>query len=207
MHSTTKALKRVLRAEIKPKLTALPSEIIQAESNKVLATLLVHPTYLASRRVSVYISMPGEIVTRSLVRDIFNSGKTLYVPRWHADAMEMVRLDSWVDYLSLPHNRWGIPEPGHDEPREEALESEGLDLIVMPGVAFDAERNRLGHGKGYYDRYLARCAKWADEQGRPQPRTVALALEAQILENGRIPTDETDVRPDIVISSSVVLSA
>ena len=61
--------------------------------------------------------------------------------------MQMVRINSLADYESLPINRWGIPEPTWEEKREEALES-GLDLVIMPGLAFDRTKARLGHGKG-----------------------------------------------------------
>lgn len=62
-----------------------------------------------------------------------------------------------ADIESWPKNKWGIPEPpkgGH--PRLEALDEESdLDLFIVPGLAFDKERGRLGQGAGFYDRYLA----------------------------------------------------
>ncbi|RUS19096.1 hypothetical protein BC937DRAFT_87996 [Endogone sp. FLAS-F59071] len=157
------------------------------------------------------------------------SDKACYVPRWGKDEMEMVRLESWEDYLSLPVNRWNIPEPSHDQVRDNALDNGGLDLIIMPGLAFDITRNRLGHGKGYYDRYLTKCNEWARATGRLRPRTaawliddklcgwplpfhftaistVALALEAQMLEADQIPTDETDHKPDLIITAERVVS-
>lgn len=63
--------------------------------------------------------------------------------------MTMVKLNSWEDFLSLPVNKWNIPEPPADQVREDALDKQGLDLIIVPGVGFDVEGNRIGHGRGY----------------------------------------------------------
>jgi len=73
----------------------------------------------------------NEIQTQTIINDIFEKGKTCFVPRWCPDSMEMVKLHSLKDYLSLPVNRWNIAEPSHDEEREIAVQ---LDMIVMPGM-------------------------------------------------------------------------
>jgi 5-formyltetrahydrofolate cyclo-ligase len=94
--------------------------------------------------------MDGEINTRDLIRNIFETNKACYVPCFTGSAtMTMVKLKSWEDFLSLPVNKWNIPEPAADEVREDALDEQGLDLIIVPGVGFDAEMNRIGHGRGY----------------------------------------------------------
>ena len=68
---------------------------------------------------------------------------------------------------------------------------EEIDLVILPCVGFDAENNRLGHGGGYYDRYLLRC---------PQAKTVCAAFEAQRLE--RVTADRFDVKPDIIVTEA-----
>ncbi|CAG8668603.1 18266_t:CDS:2, partial [Gigaspora rosea] len=75
---------------------------------------------------------------------------TCYVP-------QMVKLESLNDYSSLKVNKWNIPEPDHDQNRDIATQ---LDLILMPGLAFELNRNRLDHGKGYYDKYLTKYRQW-----------------------------------------------
>jgi len=82
-------------------------------------------------------------------------------------------------------SNWGIPEP--PATREEALIG-GLDLLVLPGLAFDQKGRRLGRGRGYYDRYCTRlnCSK------------IALAFREQILDD--IPTDDSDILMDDVVS-------
>ena len=107
----------------------------------------------------------GEINTLAIANDILASGKKLYVPFWNVSSssqMDMVRIINKQDLESLPLDKWGIPSPkeeyGHPPMRrEKALDDAKLDLILVPGVAFDAACRRLGHGKGYYDRYITRC--------------------------------------------------
>jgi 5-formyltetrahydrofolate cyclo-ligase len=145
-------------------------------------TLLSMPEYKAARRISVYLSMPGgEISTSGIVRDALGQGKKVFIPYTYnlsepkADQpksiMDMVELQSMSDFESLEADKWDIPTPSKDSISSRANcfggkgitngdtndVSEGLDLIVMPGMAFDSLFGRLGHGKGFYDYFLARC--------------------------------------------------
>ncbi|CAG8572408.1 220_t:CDS:2, partial [Diversispora eburnea] len=124
--------KSAIREEMRNLLKQIPIDIIERESAIVSDKVLTSKEYL--------------------------NNKICYVPRWNKDAMEMVRLLSYQDYISLPVNRWNIPEPSHDNNYE-------------IGLAFDLQRNRLGHGKGYYDKYLAKCKNWAKENNRQLPKT------------------------------------
>ncbi|SPO26508.1 related to 5-formyltetrahydrofolate cyclo-ligase [Ustilago trichophora] len=126
-----------------------------------------------------------------------------------ATDMVMLRLRDVEEYESMEKNRWGIREPAltyaDGTLREEALDEttggDGLDLILAPGVAFDQTGGRLGHGKGYYDRYLTRAEEWAKRRGMQGPVTVALALREQLLPSSeRVPADERDRVLDGIIS-------
>ena len=121
----------------------------------------------------------GELSTGIIVKDAFRSNKEVFVPyidkkegpaqRLPTSVMEMVALESDNDYECLRPDAWGIPSVLEDSvqrrrrvlSREDKLEhgvdeTETLDMIVMPGVAFDRGLRRLGHGKGFYDDFLAR---------------------------------------------------
>ena len=72
-----------------------------------------------------------------------------------SNRMDMVRLYDMEDYDKLPVTKWNIKQPAEDEEREEALDAEeGLDLILIPGLAFTQGGARCGRGRGYYDTYL-----------------------------------------------------
>jgi 5-formyltetrahydrofolate cyclo-ligase len=140
------------------------------------------PEYKAAQKISVYLSMPGgEISTSGVVRDALDQGKKVFIPYTYSlsspaegqpkSIMDMVELQSMNDFESLEPDKWGIPTPSKDSISSRANcfggtgvtygemtnVSEGLDLIVMPGMAFDSDFGRLGHGKGFYDYFLTRC--------------------------------------------------
>lgn len=143
------------------------------------------PEYKAAKRISVYLSMPsGEISTAGIVHDALGQGKQVFIPYTYKPAspkdgqpksiMDMLELKSIDDYESLKPDPWGIPTPSEDSissranafggtgrtqgnvPENATVEG-GLDLIIMPGMAFDSSFGRLGHGKGFYDYFLYRC--------------------------------------------------
>ncbi|KAI8054847.1 5-formyltetrahydrofolate cyclo-ligase [Thamnidium elegans] len=105
---------------------------------------------ISTQELSAQCDMPTcEIMTKNIILHLLNSDKNCFIPRCTKNTMDMVRITSVGDFESLPLNRWSIPEPPLDQERENALDGAGLDLILVPGVAFDKNKNRIGHGKGY----------------------------------------------------------
>jgi 5-formyltetrahydrofolate cyclo-ligase len=134
------------------------------------------PEYQNAGRVGIYLSMPkGEICTGAIVRDAFAHHKQVFVPYLYKapvkdqekpqSVMDMVSLHSSNDWECLNRDAWGIPTVakssvvgrqrilGDDESDNKTKK---LDMIIMPGVAFDSGLSRLGHGKGFYDYFLQR---------------------------------------------------
>ena len=111
--------------------------------------------------------------------------------------MDMVRLLDMEDYDSLPRTKWNIKQPDENDEREEALDNDGggLDLILIPGLAFTRDGDRCGRGKGYYDTYLQK----AQTKLGMIPTTVALAFKQQIKD--KVPTDDHDMKIDVVLFS------
>ena len=212
----------------------------------MLDTLFSLPEYQATRRISVFLSMPfGEISTGTIVRDAFHRQKKVFVPYIHrmstgaegqsTPIMDMLSLHSIEDYESLKPDGWGIPSLDTEtvSHRENYLDRRsdgdlGLDMVVMPGLAFDTGLGRLGHGKGYYDRFLHRYHEGAASKnptGAKMPflgtqasssihhvkadfstLKVALALKEQILPRGQnVPTDQTDWPVDALIAGDGTL--
>ncbi|CAO3608293.1 unnamed protein product [Cunninghamella echinulata] len=203
MTTSLKILKRNLRKEMDVLLNKVNRTSIKSQSEQVYKKLIQLEEFKFSKNISIYISMPTcEIETRSIIQHILESDKNCFIPRCTKDNMDMVKLSSWDDYLSLPINKWNIPEPPLDQLRENALDNEGLDLILVPGVAFDTEKNRIGHGKGYYDRYLLKCKDWTSTKNKPMVKTVALSLNEQIIDLGKIPLEETDQKLDVILTAN-----
>ncbi|KAB0804161.1 hypothetical protein PPYR_01131 [Photinus pyralis] len=187
------AAKSALRKTVQGKLALVSRDEKKIQSEKVLTKLFKLPAFVRSQRVSVYLSTEDEISTEPIIRRIFESRKACYVPRYHKNQMEMVKLHSMEDWETLPLTKWNIKQPRLAEQRENALDTGGLDLVIVPGVAFTADGDRMGHGKGYYDTFLRHLY---DTQSKP-PITVALAFKEQVL--NEVPLQEHDVKIDLIL--------
>ncbi|XP_027707194.1 5-formyltetrahydrofolate cyclo-ligase [Vombatus ursinus] len=187
--------KRNLRAEMKQRLRAIGAEERLRQSRLLTEKVIAHSKYQESQRISVFLSMEDEIETEEIIKDIFQRGKTCFIPRYKfkSNYMDMVKLFSAEEIFSLPKTSWNIHQPRDDEVREEALSTGGLDLIFVPGLGFDKQGNRLGRGKGYYDTYLKHCVQYQERK----PYTIALAFKEQIC--GAVPVGENDMKIDEVL--------
>ncbi|XP_076984656.1 5-formyltetrahydrofolate cyclo-ligase isoform X2 [Tamandua tetradactyla] len=193
--AAVRSAKQSLRAELKQRLRALSAEERRRQSRLLTEKVIAHSQYQKSKRISIFLSMPDEIDTEEIIKDMFQRGKTCFIPRYQfqSNHMDMVRLASPEEISSLPKTSWNIHQPGEDEVREEAFSTGGLDLIFMPGLGFDKQGNRLGRGRGYYDAYLRRCLQhWG-----VKPYVLALAFKEQICL--QVPVDENDVQVDEVL--------
>lgn len=132
-----------------------------------------------------YMATPEEADLTAFHAWAEGEGKTLAFPvsgpDGHMEAYVPHGPDSWE------RGRYGIPAPIPERSRR--VDPGELDAVVLPCVGFDAAGNRLGHGGGYYDRYLPRC---------PQARRILVAFEAQRLET--VATEPTDRRMDVIVT-------
>lgn len=174
--------KASLRKHIKQTLSTLTPAQIITQSTLAQQAIISHPRYRSAQRVGIYLSMPrGEAQTDLLVQNALQAGKSVFVPHLHKPdptekrkVMEMLKLESTE---GLGRDAWGIPTLTEVDGRENVLEGEeDLDVIVVPGVAFDRAGNRLGHGAGFYDRFLERG--WGKESLRRKPFLGACELES-----------------------------
>ncbi|KAJ9087377.1 hypothetical protein DSO57_1033874 [Entomophthora muscae] len=189
------ALKANVRREIKAKLSTLSNSYVKEQSLNICNRLFDLPVFHQSCNVSVYLSMPSmEVQTTGILYRLLEKGNKCFVPKCSGQTMDMLQILDGEDFASLPLNTWNIPEPDVSKSRKSVFdEPSGLDLIIMPGLGFDVDRNRIGHGKGYYDKFLhqyhAKFGKY--------PLMVGLALPEQLIDN--VPCDELDVKLDYII--------
>ncbi|XP_071776958.1 5-formyltetrahydrofolate cyclo-ligase [Centroberyx gerrardi] len=191
-----RAAKQALRKEIKRRVAALSDQEKLRQSQVISQKLFRHPKYAGCERIAVFLSMHDEVRTEEIIQDLFKQGKTCFIPKYQTNSshMDMLKLNSLQDMEALPLTSWNIRQPADDDStREEALDTGGLDLILMPGLGFDRSGKRLGRGKGFYDTYLERCIR----HPRGKPYTIALAFKEQLCPE--IPIDDNDVLIDEIL--------
>ncbi|CCL98229.1 uncharacterized protein FIBRA_00223 [Fibroporia radiculosa] len=208
------AHKAALRKAMSISLRSLSPSDLHHQSQIIVDRVLASPLFLHSKNVSCYLSMPtGEVETSALASAILRAGKTLFVPKIDVAAsgrMDFLKVYGEEDLRTFPAGAWGIKEPAYEfngQRRSSALEegSEQLDLVLVPGVAFDRSLSRLGHGKGYYDRFISSYSSSKSADGLKKPLLVALALREQILEAGQVPTALHDCKMDVIIGPEEVI--
>uniref|UniRef100_A0A1B0D5I9 5-formyltetrahydrofolate cyclo-ligase n=1 Tax=Phlebotomus papatasi TaxID=29031 RepID=A0A1B0D5I9_PHLPP len=182
----------------KARLEAMIPEGRDSQSKAITAKVLALPEFKAAQRISIYLSTDAEVNTVEILKEMFHQKKEVYVPTYHKNVMEMVKLKDFADYESLPMTSWKIKQPKWSDNRESALDSGGLELILMPGVAFTESCGRCGHGMGYYDKFLARLI---EKSGRDNVKLIAVAFKEQLVPDDELPMDATDVRLDAVITA------
>ncbi len=175
--------KRNIRKQILLERDRLSKEQRILEEEYVTQKVLTHQWYLNATDFLVFKSYGSEISTKSMISKALRDGKRVYLPRVLADGehMEFFRIESPSD---VGNGYRGILEPkGKEMFQYEACKKEQV-LMIMPGVAFDQEGNRIGYGKGFYDRYLSK------KEGL---RTIAVAFRCQMVE--KIEKDPHDIKP------------
>lgn len=145
--------------------------------------------YKNGENIFVYIGFNSEIDTKIFINEALKDRKRIYVPKVIGREMILIKINSLENLVT---NKYGILEPIGDK---SDLDVNNLDLIIMPGVAFDRNGNRIGYGGGYYDRFL--------EGENIHCKRVALAYDFQILDN--IESEEHDIKVNYIISEKRVL--
>ena len=164
---------------MKQTLGEMPPEERREKSALIAARFLSSPEYAAARVVFFYRSTSEEVDTTRLIGQALLDGKRVLLPRIQGEKMELVPF-----YAGDPtqKNQFGIEEPVGK------ASDEAPDLAVVPLVAFDRARRRLGRGKGFYDRFLRGFSGMS----------VALAFCCQECDN--VPADGLDVSPEVILT-------
>ena len=183
MYNGAKAEKQRIRHEIRMISKGLSPEYRQEASREITRKVLDLPSWKTAKTVMAFRSMPEEPDTQTLLGTALREGKTLLLPRC-LDAQRMAALPV-KDMEELRPGRLGIQEPPMPE---EGMDLPEPDLILVPCMAAAPNGIRLGHGAGYYDRFLA----------EHPAQTVCLCFRALLRSD--LPAEETDIPVDFVIS-------
>jgi len=201
--------KQVLRKEIRSRLKNLTQDQVEEQSLQVWERLFQLPAYQDAKSVGLFLSMPrGEIKTEAALRHAASQQKAIYVPQvgknFEQADMELLQVplstdQSKIFYHDWPRNKWGIPEPPDSIMPLPVAQPGDIDVLVVPGLAFDKNGNRCGQGKGYYDRFIERMCH---DTVNP-PLLVSVGLDCQLTEF--VPHQDYDRRMDIVLLPSEII--
>ena len=173
--------KKILRQTIRQKKREMTEEQIVAAGLRLAEKFCATEQYRNARTIYGYLPYNQEVRTVPMLEQALADGKRVAVPKVYGDEMKFIYM---TDLSLVEKSDMGIPEPVADGP-------EGDDptaLVLMPGLAFTVNGDRMGYGGGYYDKFLAR---------EPEHPTVALCYEFQMVES--LPTQDHDIPVDLVL--------
>ena len=170
----------------------MPAEARRAASVAILARVCSMPAYVRANVVLAYMGFGTEIETNAFFERIVNDGKTAVLPRVDR-ASQSLRLHSARSASELLTSKWGIREPRTDAP---AVSIDAVDFVLMPGVAFDRGGNRLGYGRGYYDKLLSAA--------NPALARVAAAFACQVVK--RVPVGSHDKKVQCIFTEKETIA-
>lgn len=180
--------KQAIRKRILNSRDALSLAAIASLSEEITARFLASDSFIAATSLALYSAIRSEVATAGIFVAAQRAGKRVLYPRTAGETLEFVVVES-LD--TLVASRFGICEPQSGE----LLPLSEIDLIVLPGVAFDQRGIRLGYGMGCYDRALA------EQIG---PTLVGLAYDFQVVP--ALPREEHDIPVHIVVTERKILS-
>ena len=189
--SATIAAKRSLRETVVRNRDCISPTQRTIDSAGCVGRLLDLPAFANAKTVLSYMSFGSELDTHAILVESLARGKVVALPRMvnepASESMATLALHQVFGESDLLAGQWGIREP---QPSCANVPLDAVDLMLVPGVAFDRCGHRLGYGKGYYDRLLAKR--------RPDALLVALAFDCQLVDE--VPVTHHDVAVDVLIT-------
>lgn len=180
----TKSDIRQMVRELKKTYT---SEELDIKSETIIRQVIALPVWQSAHAVLLYSALPDEVRTQRLIDAALRAGKQIFLPVVEGDRLQIRRYKDTTPVEKEP--LFGIYEPvGKNFP---VCQYANIDLAVVPGMAFDAKGNRLGRGKGYYDKLLTKL----------DVHTVGICFDFQYVDN--VPTSSHDIPMDVVVTEKV----
>jgi 5-formyltetrahydrofolate cyclo-ligase len=184
-------MKDALRQQIKQVLAAVAPDQAACKSLRACRSVVDLPEFADAEVVMIYLSIPGEVDTSHIALACWQQGKTVVVPKvaWSERRMVAVECQSIDEHMDV--DKYGLRTPRRGQIRA----SGSLDMVIVPGLAFDRTGQRLGRGGGFYDRFLPELSEKA--------RTVGLSFGEQVVDD--LPVDAHDHPIDILVTDREVL--
>lgn len=161
----------------------MDQSLIKEKSEKIIENLLASDFYKNSQSIFVYVSKNKEVDTKDFIKKAIASGKKIYVPKIQNHKMFAAKLD---DLSELQAGTFDIPT-------SKSLKFiKNPDLTICPGLTFDDEKNRLGYGGGFYDKFLG------------ENETTKIGLMISDFRSIKIPADPWDIKMDFIITEDKI---
>jgi 5-formyltetrahydrofolate cyclo-ligase len=162
-------------------------------STAITDRVMAMPQYKQAKCVMWYVDVRDEVRTRHALPETLLTSQKVVVPYCVDGELELFHLET-MDELELGMYKILEPKESLRDVAAKKVAIEELDFVIVPGVAFDREGGRTGHGKGYYDKLL--------ENAKPETPLVALAFECQLFDE--IPMQSHDIYMDAVVTESAI---
>ena len=179
------------KSELRKIMMAKRNELLVDKKEKldrnIFQKLISNPMYLNAKVIFIYVSYENEVNTHEVIKHALQSGKIVCIPKVISKDIGMVAMEI-NSFDELTPGAYGILEPSSRN--GVVIDPKEIDMIILPGLAFDKFGGRLGYGGGFYDRYLLAVKK-------DTPK-IALGYSFQLVE--KVPTEELDVPIDDVIT-------
>lgn len=161
----------------------MEEDCIKENSEKIIENLLASDFYKNSQNIFVYVSKNKEVETKDFIKKAIADGKKIYVPKIKDHKMFAAKLD---DLSELKAGAFDIPT-------SKSLEFiKDPDLSICPGLSFDDDKNRLGYGGGFYDRFLG------------ENKTTKIGLMISDFRSIKIPANPWDIKMDFIITEDKI---
>jgi len=184
-----------LRRVMQGLLESMSPADLAIRSSKVAQRLRETGAWMWMDILLSFLSMPREIETGAMIREAHGGGKSVAVPRIEGGDIRFLVMPPGAP--TPPRDRWGIPVPDPSWPGLDPARA-GRILVAAPGLAFDRSGNRLGRGKGYYDRFLSRA-----RAAGARLVVIGICFSEQLLDG--VPRTGTDQAVDGVVTDNETL--
>lgn len=182
--------KQEMRRHILDLIKSQKEEVALIKNRSIFEKFLTLPVFVSARTILFYVSFKGEVDTFAMMDKAIELGKMVAVPCLVKEEKKIIPVVI-ASTKELKTGAYGIPEPNKDN-SPGRLSLEEIDLVVVPGLAFDRLGNRLGRGAGYYDRLISTLPF--------STPTIGLAYDLQIV--GVIPSLEAHDKPVTIVLSN-----
>jgi len=182
--------KEEIRRDILKKRHSLSKDYIKNKSQQIFLKLAESVEYRNSRNIMFYVATRSEVQTEEMIKTSIEMGKNIFVPIILPECINLAPSKIFDFDTELEKGKKGVLEPKKEYYR--LFPPENIDLIIIPGVAFDLSGNRIGRGFGYYDNFL--------KEIRSSTKIIALAFEMQIVK--KIPNDKNDIPVHKIITET-----